>query len=447
MIYKCQLSGVSCLLKKYMLLFLLLIFSGFANTQEIKELTVNDTVPAIAIRNLVNTTAGEINLSDYKGKLVILDFWATWCAPCVAALPKMQAFQEKFREKIQVIAVTVDKKKKVLNFLDNNRIGKQIRSIPIAWEDDVLHLYFKHKEVPHLVWIGQDGVVKAITSAQYATEKNIEIALQGRKLNWFVKKEVIEYDISVPLFQAPAFGGKDTYYAGFTGYVNGPRSGVYINRDSVNNYTRFNVMNRSLISQYAMALNFRSKYPLAKECLLDVKDENRFFYNPAKGYRKEWDAEYLYSYESVLPAIYTEKRIISKLKNDLDQFYSLDGSIVKRKQQCLVITTSPSIFDSLAPSEETIRREWITGEKGHIYRQTGGIYHLLLAMNKDSLLLPLPLAFSESKDTKRFDLELNLGEHPSDITVWKKELARYGIILTEEEREVELLSIIERNEP
>ena len=46
--------------------------------------------------NLVNLEGKTVQLSDYKGKIVVLDFWATWCGPCRAAFPNMQKLVKKY---------------------------------------------------------------------------------------------------------------------------------------------------------------------------------------------------------------------------------------------------------------------------------------------------------------------------------------------------------------
>ncbi|MFJ8234821.1 redoxin domain-containing protein [Ureibacillus sp. NPDC094379] len=56
----------------------------------------------------LQTLEGEtIRLSDYKGKKVILNFWATWCPPCKAEMPHMQSFYDEHQEEVEVIAVNL----------------------------------------------------------------------------------------------------------------------------------------------------------------------------------------------------------------------------------------------------------------------------------------------------------------------------------------------------
>ncbi|WP_243291817.1 TlpA disulfide reductase family protein [Bacillus sp. FJAT-47783] len=73
----------------------------------------------------VQTLEGEIaHLSDFRGKKVILNFWATWCPPCKEEMPEMQKFHEKFGDQVAVIGVnfTVSEKSEenVRTFVEEN---------------------------------------------------------------------------------------------------------------------------------------------------------------------------------------------------------------------------------------------------------------------------------------------------------------------------------------
>ena len=72
------------------------------NPALINGITVGQAVPGTFWLQTYGTDKSDKSLSAFKGKLLILDFWATWCAPCIAMNPKMEALQEQFSGQIQL---------------------------------------------------------------------------------------------------------------------------------------------------------------------------------------------------------------------------------------------------------------------------------------------------------------------------------------------------------
>ncbi len=71
-----------------------------------KQIGEGDSAPNITLNLLDGETK---SLADYRGKVVVLDFWATWCAPCRFAMPKMIEFYNRHRhQNVEVIGVAVD---------------------------------------------------------------------------------------------------------------------------------------------------------------------------------------------------------------------------------------------------------------------------------------------------------------------------------------------------
>ena len=67
----------------------------------------------------------EISFSDFKGKILLVNFWATWCAPCIKEMPSLDRLETKINGDFDVIAISVDRDgvEKVTDFFDENKIS------------------------------------------------------------------------------------------------------------------------------------------------------------------------------------------------------------------------------------------------------------------------------------------------------------------------------------
>lgn len=125
----------------------------------------------------------KVSINDFKGKIVYLDIWATWCGPCVAEIPAAKKLQQEFsnEEKIVFLEVSVDRNKTDWkNFLkkDPNWKGLHINVEP----DKILSLYNKYKleGVPGFVLIDESGSIVNVKAPRPSEEG--EIKKEIRKL-------------------------------------------------------------------------------------------------------------------------------------------------------------------------------------------------------------------------------------------------------------------------
>jgi thiol-disulfide isomerase/thioredoxin len=85
--------------------------------------------------NLPSATEGQIKLSDYKGKLVLLNFWASWCPPCRAEIPGFIKVQEEYKDKgFTILGAAIEGKEAVNTYM--NEIGM---NYPTAYGIDEVH--------------------------------------------------------------------------------------------------------------------------------------------------------------------------------------------------------------------------------------------------------------------------------------------------------------------
>ncbi|MBK5258204.1 MAG: redoxin family protein [Thermoanaerobaculia bacterium] len=95
-----------------------------------------------------------ISLSGMKGKVVLLDFWATFCGPCMAALPELQSLHAKYQQRgFSVVGVTVDDRPALVR----KATAKAKVSYPILQATPAVWNGYKVNALPALVLVGRDG--------------------------------------------------------------------------------------------------------------------------------------------------------------------------------------------------------------------------------------------------------------------------------------------------
>ena len=91
-----------------------------------------------------------------RGKLVLLDFWASWCAPCIVELPHLVDLQKRFQGRLQVIGVSMDDSKAIAV----DTIKRYPVNYPVVMGDAALgKLYGGVLGLPEIYLIGRDGRV------------------------------------------------------------------------------------------------------------------------------------------------------------------------------------------------------------------------------------------------------------------------------------------------
>lgn len=135
----------------------------------------------------LRTLSGErVKLSDYRGKVVLLSFWATWCGPCKQELPVLQALMDKHgKDGLQVLAVNIDDPKTVAEVRRFVADRKLTMPVPLDTDSKVLGRYNPRIALPYLQVIDTEGrrafQHTGFTSGAEATLATEVLALMGEK--------------------------------------------------------------------------------------------------------------------------------------------------------------------------------------------------------------------------------------------------------------------------
>ena len=103
---------------------------------------------------LSDAEGNSLQLRALKGKVIFLNFWATWCPPCMAELPEIQKVYKKYGDSVTFLLVTGQDPADVEIFLE-----KQGFDLPVTYSTSPLPLLFDHRAIPATYIISRDGKI------------------------------------------------------------------------------------------------------------------------------------------------------------------------------------------------------------------------------------------------------------------------------------------------
>lgn len=120
----------------------------------VKAYQVGDQLPDLEFKSSDDRIH---RLSDFKGSLVMLNFWATWCPPCLEEIPYMEALNQRFRAKpFSMLAVSVDSSWKDVETF-KTRIGHEFSFLVLLDSDKIAANLLGTSKFPETFVIGPDG--------------------------------------------------------------------------------------------------------------------------------------------------------------------------------------------------------------------------------------------------------------------------------------------------
>jgi peroxiredoxin len=165
------------------LIVVVLAGGAFAATQALRDelfpVTLGSQAPSFAGLT-VDSAPVRRTLDDYRGKVVVLNIWATWCTPCIVEMPTLQALHREFEDAgLHVVAVSVDQpntQNTIRRFVDELGITFEILHDPAG---DITRAY-QATGYPETFVIGRDGVIrkKVIGAADWHSDGNRALVRQ-----------------------------------------------------------------------------------------------------------------------------------------------------------------------------------------------------------------------------------------------------------------------------
>lgn len=123
---------------------------------------VGQTAPDFSLP-LFGSKDEELRLSDYRGQVVLIDFWATWCMPCKRQMPRLRHVGGYFSgEEFEIITVNVDDESRkrrglIARYLNHNHI-----KFPVGLDDHKVQMTYEAERIPTMILVGRDGTIRRV---------------------------------------------------------------------------------------------------------------------------------------------------------------------------------------------------------------------------------------------------------------------------------------------
>lgn len=426
----------------YIGLFLAILLSTVAYGQT-KPLSIGDTVPDLTIANIINSKNNAVKIPDYKGKLLIIDFWATWCSPCVAMLPKIDSLRREFGGKVQFLAVSAQNKQKVGDFLKKLQVFKHIE-ISSAVNDTLLNGLFPHQFIPYYAWISPDGRLIATTGASQLNEQNISDVIAGnyRHLKNLIGHKVKMVDRNMPFFVAghpilnsvkntlvhiePVADTSILYQSILSKYTLG------FNDSQTWNSTHIFCTNSAILNLYQIYFDLLYKHPLLFDSQnrwkVEVRDSalfNKIITFLSGQQCEDWEVKNSYNYELIWKNAKTWPEKLELFREDLDRYFGrplkIKAVIEKRMAPGDVLTVVPDSLNLKTAGGSPFEKH----DKFSYVQHNMPLSHFIDVLHSYFWQLSDHAVFDETGIKANVDLELNC--KMSDKQAVNQQLARYGL--------------------
>lgn len=420
-----------------------------------REIKIGQKVPDLIFYNVINSKTNILKQSDFENKAIIIDFWATWCGPCVEGIPKLIDFKKQFKDDLEIIGVSAEPENKVSVFIENLKKKFSV-NYPICSEKNnskniynlPVYRYFPHTSIPHYVLIDKNRILRGVMEKDFVTVENIRNLIAGKELQFEFKDDYsylrVDYDANLTLQMEKAKSilfaydstslSKFRYSSILTNEIPGvgPTRAGTIFPSSIFYNRRFQAINNTLSTLFAIAYGDdkidssmmfprnRTEYDIENIALLtefnDLKSNSR------------------YCYDLILPRANRDK-LFELARQDLDRYFGVKSKMVpKNKKVYKLVIIDKNIIPvtkggksslKFSPLGLSLHNQPISIIANYIGNVNHGPDH--------------PIIVDETKEKISIDLEINASL--KNLTDIKEELHKYGLDLVPSTKMLDVLVI------
>ena len=162
---------------RFLIILIFLTSNSFANeVSDIKNLIINKELKKYDSLTFLNTQNNQVDLNDFKGNLILLNFWATWCAPCKEEMPSLDLLKEQKKlDKLIIFPINVGQD----NLENSSKFFEdlEIKNLKIYFDTPItLAKKFGLRGIPTSILFNKDGLefARIVGSIDFNDKKFID---------------------------------------------------------------------------------------------------------------------------------------------------------------------------------------------------------------------------------------------------------------------------------
>ncbi|MGB4844069.1 MAG: redoxin domain-containing protein, partial [Ferruginibacter sp.] len=380
-------------------LWLVLVFCSTAFSQSSSSL-IGAKSTNVHFTNLLNAKVPDVALATMRNKIVIIEFWATWCAPCISSMQHLEKLQAKYGNSIQVIAVnSSDKIDKIKKYINSSKSKLWF----VADTAEAIKKIFPHNIIPHTIVIDKEGIVRAVTLPDYVTETVINKLIKKQSIDLKIKDDHTDLELE-DIFN-PDAGVKEMFNV--QSYIPGLHGSTQIGGEGIFKGRRETFINMPPGVFYKYAY----QWPDSRVKDNTVKQGQAF--DPAESY----------CLDVIVPD--TRKNDLRKfMQEKLPAYFDVKVRFEKRRMKVAVIKAADDVLDKLLPSTKAYTNN---GIKRNSYHVDGASMKDFIEGYLDSWYLAGKPVINETGITGKFDFKF---EYEMSVKgALSEALLKFGLIL------------------
>lgn len=366
-----------------------LLFAVKASAQtEIKDLKVGDTIPELVLKTLIGHDKPVKLSSLHQQDLLIIDFWATWCSPCVKELSTLDSLVVLNHGRLVGLSVAYESRATIMNFL-KQRPDVKTSHLNMLTDDKTLIEYFKHRVIPHNIWIDKYGVVKHITGGEEVNQQNIIAFFSNSKMQEHEKNDILNFNYWAPFhLRDSVFSYRSIETPNIPGLCGGQTCCWVYHHPTEQWLNRLFAYDSSIEQLLWIAINrTESTQNFYGTMKILTKDSLRFYFPEqcrttfAKSKyksREDWKVDNLYCYELTLPKAAKDSVFFPYMLNDLERIFDIKVYTQIQNMPVCVLSLDPGKTFAIPTNDST----YINVDHDHLQAHNVTLKYLCEYLNR-----------------------------------------------------------------